>query len=229
MVGLRQIITIQLNYPYNVNLHYKYFQESIKKGSNYNYRNLLDVYVKSFFKSFTSQNIRKEIRFFNTYWPNFSLYKKNLKNYFEIYPDGYLIYIVRNPLQWASSCKKRKPKEFSIKYMRLFYERSVLNIIDQIKNKKQNIIIIDFDDLIINTKKTMKALLRKLNLKDEYQSIIRPTLLKKIEGNSIFPKKRTFQVNKQVLESFNSILTHEEKQKIIRKFNKIYNKILKKN
>lgn len=216
-----------IEYRYNYNLHLKYFMESLELNSNY--RNLLDAYVKSFFKSFNSRNIRKEIKFYNTYWPNFSLYKKNLKNFFEIYPDGYLIYIIRDPLQWAASCKIRKPKEFSMRYMRLFYERSILNFINLTNYKKQNILIIDFNDLIINTKKTMKAILRKLNLKNKHQGIIHPTVFKKkIEGNSILPEERTFKVNKNVLKNFNTILTNDEKKKIVQKFNKIYRKILKK-
>ena len=56
--------------------------------------------------------------------------------------------------------KEENAKEFSIRYMRLFYERSILNFINQTNNKKQNILIIDFNDLIINTKKTMKAILK---------------------------------------------------------------------
>ena len=72
----------------------------------------------------------------------------------------------------------------------------------------------------------MKVLKKIEFLKDEYQSIIRPTYIKKNYIN--FPKKNIPSYSKQGLESFNSILTHEEKQKIIRNgLIRFINKILK--
>ncbi len=215
-----------LRYNYNYDLHYKHFHQSLKNFPDCKYRKILDIYTSSFFESFSNLNTSKK-KYFNTYWPNFSLYKTNIKNFFKIYPDGHLIFIVRDPLQWAASCKKRRPNQFSIGYVRSFYEKPILNCLDFIKSKSK-ILIVDFDDLIFNTQNTMMMLLKQLKLDTNNSISTKPTFHgKRIIGNSINSELRTFKINKKITKKYKSILTKNERDNITKKFNKCYQEIIR--
>ena len=49
-----------IRYEYNLDLHYKFFQQTLKHFPDCSYRKILDIYTNSFFNSFSNLNTSKK-------------------------------------------------------------------------------------------------------------------------------------------------------------------------
>ena len=95
----------------------------------------------------------------------------NVKNFFNNNNCHLIVYIVRHPIGWYFSSKylkhaidQFKNKKDIDKYFN--YYSSMLNQAIKLK-KNYNILFIDFDDLIRNSKKTLKSFCRKIDIRYE--------------------------------------------------------------
>lgn len=209
-----------IKYSYSIKKHKLFFKKFFNRYKTSSVRDVYDYYISSFFLSFENIDLKNKI-FFNTYWPNFFLFKKNINNFFQIYQDGYILYVIRDPLQWAASCKVRRPNQFNYNYMNNIYNKSNINAIYAKKKFKHKIIIIGFNELLRNHKSVINKIYSLLDLEKIKTKNIYPTFFgKKIIGNSVFENERTNHVNINVTKKYHSVLSKEEIFKIDDKFRK---------
>lgn len=147
------------NFNFSLIKQEKIFKENKSNKIDVNLR----LYFYSFFKSW-----RNYYKPFNSdpvvfFIPQFFAPAETSEKLYENFKDCNLIYICRDPLTWCRSARNYRPDKFkSIKKLLEHYINHKKLLIDNHFN--QNLIIVNFDNLINNTKDEMKRLLKKLNL-----------------------------------------------------------------
>ena len=107
--------------------------------------------------------------------PRLSETKANMKRFFDIYADGRLISIIRNPKNWFPSALRHNKNIKKDKYsnIHIALDQWKQNTEAMIRNKevfKERVCIIRFEDLIQKTEKVMKHLSQFLEI--EYNKIL---------------------------------------------------------
>ena len=158
-----------------------------QKHSN-NLRKNLNAYFTSFFHSFKNyKNNNGRKKYVVSFIPRFILKNENLNIFFKCFEKGKIICIIRSPSSWLASCinhseeYKRNPLNTL-----MLWKMNALMTIKAKKKYKENVIIVDFNDLINNTKTTMKKICKtiKINYSD---NLIKPSFNgMKIRSNSSF-------------------------------------------
>jgi len=206
----------------------------LKKNYNIiNNTNYLIFFFNSFFESWKNLKHRnKNVKFFfgHSTLINPNSFTLNVENFFNNNNCHSIVYIVRNPVSWYLSSKylrfaidQFKNKKDIDKYFN--YYSSMLNQAIKLK-KKHNIIFIDFEDLIRNSKKTLKTFSREVNIRYE-DTLIVPSFngedwianssfnikSKKIDVN-VLKKKRKLTLNeKKSMQKYNCVEFYEKAKK----------------
>jgi len=217
-----------LPFFYDRSFHKEIFIKLCTKG-NLNQRKILDNYVTGFFNSYIDcQGIySSDKQYVTTYWPGFVLIESNVERFLSVYPDGKLISIIRNPLQWAGSTKKRASERasdpFNFDYMDKLWLDSVKKSVLFKKKYPNKFILIDFKNLVVNTERMMIELCGALGLPFE-NSMTSPTINSiPVEANSINKENQLVGIVHAVLNSYKYILNEEEIVEINDRYSGIYN------
>ena len=73
-------------------------------------RDIFDGYMTSYFGAWlNNQNYYGSKKFITAYTPRLGIVKENMDSFFDVYPDGRLISVVRDPKSWFSSARRRWP------------------------------------------------------------------------------------------------------------------------
>lgn len=206
---------------YDAQLHKNIFMQICRNTDST--RDILDKYITSYFNSYIDyQGLYSDDKLFTTtYWPDFIMDDINIERFFMSYPTGFIISIIRNPLQWAGSAKKRRPKEFNYDYMDSLWKKSADSSINWSCNN--NVILIDFDDLINNTNYIMNKLCKLIGIKYS-DTLCNPTFNSmSIEGNSINRENQKTNIVKTVLHSYNEVLNDSEIKEISERYLPLFN------
>jgi hypothetical protein len=92
-------------------LQRKIFLRYIDSAPTIILRDVFDAYMTSYFGAWLSnQNYNGQKRFVTAFTPSIAMVQENMELFFEIYPDGRLISLVRDPQTWFPSVRKRWPK-----------------------------------------------------------------------------------------------------------------------
>ncbi len=212
-----------LPFMYNRRFHKKIFKLLCKNELS-NQRDIFNNYLSGFFNSFINyQNLYGiEKKYTTTYWPNFVIYKKNIERFFNVYPDGKLISIIRNPLEWAGSAKRRKPLEFNYQYMDSLWLSSFKNSCEFRTKYPDKFILLDFDQLVIETSEVMNRVCNFLDIKyNNFMTI--PTFNGYlIEANSIRKQNQKKGIIKEVTRSYSDCLEPMEIEEIKDRYLHLY-------
>jgi hypothetical protein len=133
-------------------------------------------------------------------WSALAKYRQNFQRFFETYPDGYVVFITREPDDWMASYTALKhatpytgdPKEAADFYKS--YYRNAISLLDSGK-----LILLRFRDLVLDGESTMRALSVRLGI-DWNPLLLRPSF----NGapwyqNSSFELKRTASIDSAVI------------------------------
>ena len=211
-----------LPFCYDRKFHRDIFLKLCEYGVKGN-RDILNNFVTGFFNSYLDcQGLYEKKKYTTTYWPEFLIYNKNIEDYFSVYPDGKIISIIRNPLQWAGSAKKRSPNLFNLQYMDELWLESV-NMTLSLKDKyKDNIILLNLDDLVLNTTATMNELSSFLGL-DFQNEMIEPTINSMpVEANSINNELQVTGIVSDVLKSYEKVLSANDISDVTKRYFPVY-------
>ena len=174
-----------------------------KKNSQ---RNILNSYFSSFFSSWLNyKNNLTSKKYITAFVPRALLYKESIEYFFKNYPDGKIITVVRDPLDWLASAKIHDPKNYSNFEIALnLWKESTIASMNIGKNK--NVICVSFFDLVKNTPKVIKMICKKFSIR-ENEILLKPTFngepimsdssFKSVEGkidkNTLSRKKNLFK------------------------------------
>jgi hypothetical protein len=98
--GYKKESTSDITFPFIFlpRLQKKIFLKYLESIQSVNHRDVFDAYMTSYFGAWlNNQNIGGSKKYTTAFTPRLSMIEENMETFFEIYPDGRLISIVRNP------------------------------------------------------------------------------------------------------------------------------------
>jgi hypothetical protein len=155
-------------------------------------RDIFDAYMTSYFGAWlNNQNSSGHKKFITAFTARLAMKKDNMESFFEIYPDGRLISIVRDPKNWYPSAARHRPLIYgNIKKALDLWKRSAEAMLWNKERYGDRVCIITFEDLISKTESVMRYLARFLKI--EFDNIVLiPTFNKySIKANTSFEAKQ---------------------------------------
>lgn len=165
-------------------LQRRIFLDHLKKTKGKpTYRDVLNAYMTSYFNAWVNNNnIAGEKLCVTGFTPMFASHADNVKQFFEVYPDGKLVSIVRNPHRWYASAKKHGHRFSEIDQALGHWLDSARGMLRNKKNHPDRVCILRFSKLITETKKTQRTLCGFMGLKFD-PCLLTPTF----NGNPMVP------------------------------------------
>jgi hypothetical protein len=154
----------------------KIFLEFINKLDSIQLRDVFNAYMTSYFGAWLNdKNDKGDKKYITGFTPRLSETKINMELFFNIYPDGRLISIIRNPKNWFPSALRHNQKIKKDKYsdIHIALDQWKQNSEAMIRNKelfKEKVCIVRFEDLIQKTEGVMKHLSQFLEI--QYNKIL---------------------------------------------------------
>jgi len=137
-----------------------------------NMRQIFDAHMTACFGAWLNyQNHGLDKKFVTAYAPGLTLQNQDLNNFFEIYPDGRLISIIRDPVHWFASVSRREPQIYGdIESALGHWKKSVRGIMEAREKFGDRVCIIQFESLIDRTESVMRHLANFLGI--TYEDIL---------------------------------------------------------
>jgi hypothetical protein len=136
----------------------------LDKGST-KQRDCLNAFFSAYFAAYINYNHNNyfhDYKFIAASVPSLTIYHKSVDGFFEDYPDGILINMIREPAQWYNSAKhhNKRFKESGLK----IYENHLNNCIICASKYKHRFLIVSFEKLLRNVDITMKKICSEINI-----------------------------------------------------------------
>ena len=195
-----------------------------------NLRSNFNAYFTAFFNAFINykNNKNDKKKFITAFLPRFIIIDKSIDLFFQIYPNGKLINIIRDPRSWLISAQKHSRSYEDTSASLELWKKNCENSL-KYKNKYfEKIILIKFDDLIKNTEMTMRKICSKININFE-ESLLCPTFNSELINSDSSFKSVIGIVDKSVLVTKNKefILSNDD-IKILKKYESWYEDFISK-
>lgn len=204
---------------------FKKYLESLEKVT---VRDILDAYWTSYFNSWLDlqHKYHPDKRIITGFAPGISINPVNIHNFFEAYPDGCLISLIRNPLDWYGSAKHQRGKRSkfgTIEGAMEWWEKAAHSMLFNKQNFNDKLIILDFSRLIENTEGVMKFLADKVGI-DYIETLLEPTFnTMPMRANTSFSVSKS-GIIKEVLERRKKL--EKSELQYLEKYMPLYHKVL---
>jgi len=188
-------------------------------------REILDCYMASLFNAWLdNQNLHgAEKRWVVAFSPR-RAWGEGLDKLFELYPDGRLISILRDPLSWYSSAQGRDRGADPDKLLE-HWRRSVQEILEADRRYGDRVCVVRFDELVLDTEAAMRRLADFLGI-DFDPSLTSPTFNGyPVGANSSYEVRSTGVVTDPV-ERYKELLSTEQKKKVRDQCDQLYQEVL---
>jgi len=155
-------------------------------------RDVFDGYMTSYFGAWlNNQNSYGHKRFITAFTARLSMSKDNMESFFEIYPDGRLISIVRDPKNWYPSAIRHKPRVCrDIQEGVDLWKKSAQAMLRNKDRYGDRVCILTFEDLISKTESVMRYLAEFLEIRFE-DILLEPTFNRyPIRANTSFEAEK---------------------------------------
>jgi len=189
-------------------------------------RSVFDAYMTSYFGAWVNnQNILGAKKFITAFTPRLSTMPENMASYFNIYPDGLLISVIRDPKNWFPSASRHHADKYGDIHKALTqWNESAEGMLRNKERYGQRVCIIRFEDLVKRTEAVMGYLATFLSIQFD-DILLTPTFNKTpIKPNTSF-KLENPGIISSVLDRYKT-LGREELQVINEMTGKIYEKVL---
>lgn len=123
-------------------------------------RDAADAYFTSFFNAWL--NYRGDVstaRYITAFAPRMANHERSVHAFFETYPDGYLVQILRDPIGWfASSRGHKRWGRASVEEIAQGWVQSAQAIARNKREFGDRVIVLNFETLLADPERTMRAL-----------------------------------------------------------------------
>ena len=211
-------------------LQKKIFLRCLDSVGSITLRAVFDAYMTSYFGAWLNyQNRYGQKKYITAFTARLAMEKSNMESFFEVYPDGRLISIIRDPKNWFPSALRHNEYIKRDKYadMELALSQWRESALATLWNKKtygERVCIIRFEDLIGKTEAVMRYLADFLNIEFS-NTLLTPTFNRfPIRANTSFELEehgimrstltRHRTLSKEELELIDTV-TGEEYQRIL--------------
>ena len=151
-------------------------------------RDVFDAYMTSYFGAWlNNQNSFGPKKYITAFTARLSMEKENMEAFFEIYPDGRLISLIRDPKNWYPSAARHRPLVYGdIKEALELWQKSARAILWNKERYGDRVCILTFEDLVGKTESVMHYLADFLEIKFN-DILLTPTFNKfPIKANTSF-------------------------------------------
>jgi hypothetical protein len=173
---------------------------------------IFDAYMTSYFGAWlNNQNNSGQKKFVTAFTPRLTMKEENVASFFEVYPEGRIISVIRDPKNWYPSASKHNPKSKKYRDIKSALQQWNESAQSMLRNKERwedKVMIIKFEDLVTNTKTVMRYLAGFLEIQFD-NILLLPTFNKyPINANTSFGLEET-AILKDTLSRYRT-LTDEE-------------------
>ena len=150
-------------------------------------RDVLDAYLTSYFNSWLDYRPSSAPRWVTGFEPSAILQPDRLRCFRELYPDGRLVSVVRDPASWAVSAARRNARYADRGVAIATWREAVETALRLHGERPEAVAIVPFEALVGDTERTMKALAEFLGI-EFTDDLLEPTLNgQATKANSSFP------------------------------------------
>lgn len=199
-------------------VQYRLFRSQFERAHPTSRRAILDYFFTAFFNGWLNyQGDLAQKRWLTAFAPRLALDERNAEAFFECYPDGRLIQIIRDPRSWYASLKNHlksgADRNDPIRALPK-WTRSAESIQRNGARYGGRVIILSFEQLVGETEATMRALAQELSI--PYDPILcEPTFNgRTMKANSSFAVEKTGLIAAPLERG--SLLTNDERRAIER-------------
>ena len=123
-------------------------------------RDVFDAYMTSYFGAWLSnQNYYGPKKFVTAHTMRLATAKENMGSFFEVYPDGRLIYLIREPKNWYASAQKSWPDSYiDVGRAAGEWNESIQAMLWSKEKYGDCVCLIQFEDLVSKTESVMRYL-----------------------------------------------------------------------
>ena len=160
-------------------------------------RDVFDAYMTSYFGAWlNNQNSSGHKRFITAFTARLSMNRDNMESFYETYPDGRLISLIRDPKNWYPSAIRHKPRICrDIQEGVDLWKKSAQSMLLNKERYGDRVNIITFEDLISKTESVMRYLAEFLEIKFD-NILLEPTFNKyPIRANTSFEADKSGIIN----------------------------------
>lgn len=153
-------------------LQKKIFLNYLDSAPTITLRDVFNAYMTSYFGAWlNNQNYIGQKKIITAFTPRIAMIKENMELFFEVYPDGRLISLVRDPKNWFPSALRHGPNKYGdvSRAMSQWQESSQA----MIRNKERygdRVCLVKFEDLVSKTEPVMRHLAEFLDI--EFDDIL---------------------------------------------------------
>ena len=135
-------------------------------------RDVFDAWMTACFGAWLNyQNHGYDKKFVTALAPGLAMPSENADNFFEIYPEGRFIALVRDPVQWFVAVSGLEPKTYGdTEWTINLWKESVRTVMKTRKKFDDRVCFIKFENLIDRTESVMRHLVEFLGI--SYQDIL---------------------------------------------------------
>lgn len=146
------------------------------------------------------------------------------ESFFRVYPKGYRVYVVRDPLAWWASEKRYGSKKKNLKdYFKPRWMKSTRKGIELSNKNPERYLLVSFEEIIGKPGKGMRLLAERVGLEFR-KDLLHPTVNNMSAlSNTSFGEGRK-GIDKSVLSKWEKVLNIDEKEEIERETRTIYKK-----
>lgn len=207
-------------------LQRRIFLKHLNNAATITLRTVFDAYMTSYFGAWiNNQNRLGPKKFVTGFTPRLAMMKPNMKSFFDIYPDGRVISVIRDPKNWFPSATRHQTDKYGE------INRALNQWLDSAKsmveNKRQygdRVCIITFEDLVKRTDPVMHYLAGFLDINFE-NILLTPTFNKiPIKPNTSFKLEKP-GIMTSAVERYKT-LSSEQLNTIREKTAALYNQVL---
>jgi hypothetical protein len=151
-------------------------------------RDVFDAYMTSYFGAWlNNQNSFGQKKNITAFTARLSLEKENMEAFFEIYPDGRLISVIRDPKNWYPSAARHRPHVYGDVEKALdLWQKSARSMLWNKERYGDRVCILTFEDLVGKTESVVSYLADFLDIKFD-DILLTPTFNKfPIKANTSF-------------------------------------------
>ena len=189
-------------------------------------RDVFDAYMTSYFGAWVNnQNLLGVKKYITAFTPRLAMMDTNMASFFNIYPRGRLISVVRDPRNWFPSATRHQLDKYGD------IEKALGQWVDSarsmVRNKQKygdRVCVITFEDLVSRTEAVMRYLAEFLNLNFD-NLLLTPTFNKfPIKPNTSFKLEKP-GIMTSALERYKT-LSREELAVVEKATGKVYEEVL---
>jgi len=153
-------------------LQRKIFLDYMDSVQSITLREVFNAYMTSYFGAWLSnQNYSGEKKYITAFTPRLAMIQENMESFFEIYPEGRLIFIVIDPKSWLRSARRQWPGKYGdVEWAVNQWNESAQATLWNKERYGDSVCLVKFEDLVGKTKAVMRYLAEFLGI--EFDNIL---------------------------------------------------------